>query len=71
MHQYMSEDFPPSVALRRLQMFNKYFAANFHFGHQFKVELSHADSLEEMRDRALAFFSRGPELVAQPTVIGL
>lgn len=71
MHQYMSEDFPPPVALRRLQMFNKYFAANFHFGHQFKVELSHADSLEEMRDRALAFFSRGPELVAQPTVVGL
>ena len=70
LHQYMSEDFPPHVALRRLQMFNKYFAANFQFGHQFKVELSHANSLDEMRDRAMAFFSRGPALVARPTAIG-
>ena len=57
----MTEDFPPAVALRRLQMFTKYFAANFKFGHQFKVDLSHAASLEEIQRRA-EDFSLAPRL---------
>lgn len=71
MHQYVSEDFQPAVALRRLQMFTKYFAANFKFGHQFKVDLAHATSMDDIRQRAEDFFSRAPITVAQPTVAGL
>ena len=71
MYYYMREDFPSAVALRRLKMFTKYFATNFKFGHQFNVDLARAPSLEEMRRRAEAFFSRVPLTVAQPTVAGL
>ena len=71
MYHHIAEDFAPSAALRRLQMFTKYFAANFKFGHQFKVELARASSLEEFRQRAEDFFSRDPATVAQPNVAGL
>ena len=71
MHRYVTEDFRPAVALRRLQMFAKYFAANFKFGHQFKVDLSHATSLQEIQLRAEDFFSRNPVTVTQPNVAGL
>jgi tRNA-dihydrouridine synthase len=71
MWQYVTEDFPPPVALRRLQMFTKYFAANFKFGHSFNVDLGQATSLAEIHQRAQAFFSRGPETVARPSVAGL
>ena len=71
MCQYVSEDFRPVVALRRLQMFAKYFAANFKFGHQFKVNLAHATSLEDVQRRAEDFFARAPITVAQPNVSGL
>lgn len=70
MYHYIAEDFPPSLALRRLQMFTKYFAANFKFGHQFNADLARAASLQDLRDRAHAFFSRGPATVARPTVVG-
>jgi tRNA-dihydrouridine synthase B len=71
MCHHVMEDFPPAVALRRLQMFTKYFAANFKFGHQFNVDLAQAPSLEEIQRRAEDFFSRAPVTVAQPTVSGL
>ena len=71
MSQYVAEDFPPAAALRRLQMFTKYFAANFHFGHQFKVDLAGSTSLEEISQRAEAFFARSPLTVLQPTFAGL
>jgi tRNA-dihydrouridine synthase len=71
MCHYVAEDFPPVMALRRLQMFTKYFATNFQFGHQFNLDLAGSGSLQEMRRRAGAFFSRVPVTVAQPTVAGL
>jgi tRNA-dihydrouridine synthase len=71
MWQYVMEDFPPGVALRRLKMFTKYFAANLKFGHQFNVELARASSLEEIQRHAADFFSRAPALVAHPTIAGL
>jgi tRNA-dihydrouridine synthase B len=71
MYHNIREDFPPALALRRLQMFTKYFAANFKFGHQFNVDLARASSPEEMCKRAQDFFSRGPATMAQPTVMGL
>ena len=71
MCHHVTEDFPPAMALRRLQMFTKYFATNFQFGHQFNLDLAGSGSLQETRRRAEAFFSRGPITVAQPTVAGL
>jgi len=71
MYQYVSEDFPPVMALRRLQMFTKYFAANFKFGHQFKVDLAQAPSMEEIQRRTESFFSRDPVIVTHPNVAGL
>ena len=71
MYHYVIEDFPTTVALRRLKMFTKSFAANFKFGHQFNVDLAQAQSLEEMQHRANDFFSGAPVTVAQPTVAGL
>jgi tRNA-dihydrouridine synthase B len=71
MSQFLQEDFPAKVALRRLQMFTKFYAANFAFGHQFNVEVSNALSLEEVVSRAEAFFSRSPATVLYPTVAGL
>jgi tRNA-dihydrouridine synthase B len=71
MYHNVVEDFPPIVALRRLQMFAKYFATNFKFGHQFNVDLARATSLEEIRERAQAFFARDPAILAEPNVAGL
>lgn len=71
MFHYTVEDFPPATALRRVKMFTKYFAANFAFGHQFRVRVANAPSLAEAFDRAGAFLSRAPVLVSQPSVAGL
>jgi tRNA-dihydrouridine synthase len=71
MCHYVMEDFPPALALQRMQMFTKYFASNFKFGHQFNVDLARASSLQDIRRRADTFFSRAPVTVAQPTVAGL
>ena len=68
MFQYISEDFAPATALRRIQMFTKYFAANFRFGHAFHGTISNASTLEEARCRAQDFFSRSPEVLASPSM---
>ena len=62
MCHYVTEDFPPAVALRRLQMFTKYFAANFKFGHQFKVDLARASSLRGHPAACRRTFSPAPRL---------
>lgn len=71
MFVFIAEDFGPAVALRRIQMFTKYFAANFQFGHQFYTDLANAPSLAELQRRAIEFFSRSPTTLRQPSVAGL
>ncbi|MBN2507098.1 MAG: tRNA-dihydrouridine synthase family protein [Verrucomicrobia bacterium] len=71
MCRYIREDFPPPVAYRRIQMFTKYFAANFAFGHPFHAAVANAPSLGEVIRRAEDFFSRSPAPVAEPVVAGL
>lgn len=71
MHRYIVEDFEPAIALRRVQMFTKYFAANFAFGHRFKVSVDNADSLEAALARAEEFFDRNPATVARAVMAGL
>jgi tRNA-dihydrouridine synthase len=65
MHQYISEDFPPVIALRRLQMFSRYYSANFQFGHQFHVDISNATSMENALESANRFFDRNPAVLSQ------
>jgi tRNA-dihydrouridine synthase B len=69
--QYISDDFTPATALRRIQMFTKYYSANFAFGHAFRVAVANAPSLSEAVRRADDFFSRQPALLAHPQVAGL
>jgi len=71
MYQYILEDFEPPVALRRIQMFTKYYAANFAFGHSFYHRLARARSPLELLLLAEDFFSRSPATVSQPVVAGL
>jgi tRNA-dihydrouridine synthase B len=71
MTQYIAEEFPAEVALRRVRMFTKYYAANFAFGHQFQVEVANAPSLTEAIRRADEFLGRAPALLAKPVVAGL
>jgi tRNA-dihydrouridine synthase B len=68
---YLLEDFPIATALRRVKLFTKYYAANFAFGHRLRVDLQNTRSIDEARAVAMAFFARGPALVAQPLVAGL
>lgn len=67
---YLAEDFEPAVALRRLQAFTKYYAANYAFGHRFQVELARANSMEDARRCAGEFFERNPQILQHPTVAG-
>jgi tRNA-dihydrouridine synthase len=71
MFHYTAEDFPPATALHRIKMFTNYFAANFAFGHQFRVDIANAPSLAEAFARADAFLSHSPALLSQPSVAGL
>jgi tRNA-dihydrouridine synthase len=71
MHRYCIEDFPPAVALRRIQMFTKYFAANFAFGHQFHVSVANAVSIEEALLRGEEFLARNRMALESPSVAGL
>lgn len=71
MHRYIVEDFEPAIALRRVQMFTKYFAANFAFGHRFNVSVGNAASLAEAQARAEEFFDRNPATVARAVMAGL
>jgi len=71
MCSHVMEDFPPVVALRKMQMFNRYFSVNFKFGHQFIIEMARAVSIDDLRGKAEVFFSHDITLANQPTVNAL
>jgi len=68
---FVAEEVPPAAALRRLQMFTKYFAANFAFGHALWVDVGNARDLPDARGRADAFFARSPAVLEHPVVAGI
>ena len=65
---YIAEDFAPATALRRVQMFTKYYAANFRFGHAFHVTISNAPTWEAVQARAGEFFSSDPAVLEHPSL---
>ena len=71
MYRYITEDFSPSVAIRRIKMFTKYYAANFKFGHPFYIAVFNAPTLEAVQQLADNFFARSPVTVSSPNVAGL
>lgn len=71
LYEYIREDFSPELALRRIRLFTKYYARNFHFGHTFNTSIQNAPTLEAMRERAAAFFDTGPAVFAEPSLQGL
>ena len=71
MYRYIMEDFPLPVAIRRIKMFTKYYAANFTFGHPFYITVFNAPSLDVVQQLADNFFARNPTLVSSPNVAGL
>ena len=71
LHDYVSEDFVPATAIKRLRLFTKYYARNFQFGHGFHTAIHNAATMEIARDRAEAFFSTPPLLHAEPSVRGM
>lgn len=71
MHHYLANDFSFPTALRRLQMFSKYFAKNFVFGHHFNVSIGNARTMDEALERGEEFLSGNPAILAQPDVAGV
>ena len=69
--EYVKDDFPAPVARSRIQMFTKYFAANFAFGHAWRVRMAQATTIAELEDTAEAFFAGHPAVLPEPTVSGL
>ena len=68
---YICEDFPPEIAIRRIKIFTNYYARNFHFGHSFSVAAQNAPTLEAVRERADFFFGGAPALDPEPWLMGL
>ncbi len=69
--EYIREDFSPEIAIRRVRLFTKYYARNFHFGHTFNTSVQNAPTLDVMRERAGAFFATAPAVFAEPSLQGL
>lgn len=59
---YVEEDFPPRLALRRIQAFARYYAAHFLYGHQFHTTIGRMTTVAAARAWANEFFARGPAL---------
>jgi tRNA-dihydrouridine synthase B len=68
---YILEDFTPAVALKRVKLFTRYYARNFVFGHHFDMKVHNARTLDEARERAVAFLESNPDMHDEPSLLGL
>jgi tRNA-dihydrouridine synthase len=71
LHDYIAEDFEPAVAVKRMRLFTKYFARNFHFGHGFHAAVCKAPTMVAARAVARCFFDTQPARHAEASVLGL
>lgn len=69
--RYVEEDFPPVIALKRLQLFTTYYARNFHFGHTLYVAIRNARDLDDARVRAAEFFDQPQAVFDEPSMQGI
>jgi len=71
-YHYTCEDFPLAKAsMRRIDLFTKYYARNFLFGHTFMTAVQNAPTPEAMLEQANHFFATSTDLVAEPSMQGL
>ena len=68
---YIAEDFEPDVAVKRMRLFTKYFARNFHFGHTLHATICEAPTMAAVRAAACRFFDTQPARHAETSVLGL
>jgi tRNA-dihydrouridine synthase len=68
---YTCADFPEGRALGRIKAFTEYYARNFRFGHTLQVAVQNAATLEELRQRADAFFDASPAVLPNPSLDGI
>jgi tRNA-dihydrouridine synthase B len=66
---YVNEDFEPTRAIGRIKEFTAWYARNFFFGHNLFVAVQGAPTLEDVRERAMAFLTRSPQLAENPTAM--
>jgi tRNA-dihydrouridine synthase len=71
LHDYVAEDFEPDVAVKRVRLFTKYFARNFHFGHGFDAAVRAAPTMAAARAVAERFFDTQPARHAEVSMLGL
>lgn len=71
LHGYICEDFQPEVAIKRIRLFTKYYARNFHFGHTFNTAIHNAPTPEAALERAEAFFAVPQPIHDEPTLMGI
>ncbi|MFH0879268.1 MAG: tRNA-dihydrouridine synthase family protein [Lentisphaerota bacterium] len=69
--EYISEDFPPDIAMERIKLFSIYYARNFQFGHSFANSIANSTSPQEIRDRAALFLKDTPNVLQHPSLQGL
>lgn len=69
--RYIAEDFTSTIAIRRLRLFSKYYARNFHFGHSFYTSIQNAPDLDAACESAAAFFATSPAVFAEPNLQGI
>jgi tRNA-dihydrouridine synthase B len=69
--RYLVEDVPPEKIIGRLKDFTAYYARSFFFGHQLYKGVRGAHTVDQARERAIAFLSRPQQLSAKPAVDGI
>jgi tRNA-dihydrouridine synthase len=63
-YHHVLEDFTPERALGKIKEFTVYYSSNFMFGHELFRKVQPAGDLETLYQRADAFFSTNPKVMA-------
>lgn len=64
----LEKHFEPTVALRRLNRFFSYYAANFKFGHTLYARICSAHTADDARNILNNFYTEAPETVKTPNI---
>ncbi len=71
LHDYICEDFEPEIAIKRMRLFTKYYARNFHFGHTFSSAIQNAPDMDAARSCAEEFFGVPQAVFEEPSMMGI
>ena len=68
MSDLLENRFEPTTAMRRLNRFFSYYAANFKFGHTLYARLCKAQTTDDARHTLQRFYQEAPETVKTPRI---